>query len=77
MRVLAVIPVRLASTRLVRALNLLGVPAISMPCGLSRSRLPIGLQLAGPPLGEAGILNAAATLEDSGIGIPAIAQATD
>ena len=37
--------VRLASTRLVRPFNVLGWPALAMPCGKSRAGLPIGLQL--------------------------------
>ena len=63
--------VRQASTRLVRGFNTLGLPAISIPCGLSSQRLPIGLQLVGPPFKEALILRVAAALEDAGIGIPA------
>jgi aspartyl-tRNA(Asn)/glutamyl-tRNA(Gln) amidotransferase subunit A len=37
-------PVRALLLRLCRPANLAGVPAISVPCGLSRSGLPIGLQ---------------------------------
>ena len=48
--------VRLATTRLVRALNLTGLPLLSVPCGLSLEGLPIGLQLIGPLFGEAGLL---------------------
>ena len=33
--------------------NALGIPTISVPCGFSRSGLPIGLQITGPRLGEA------------------------
>ena len=33
-----------------------GVPTISVPCGFTRSGLPIGLQISGPPLGEARVL---------------------
>jgi aspartyl-tRNA(Asn)/glutamyl-tRNA(Gln) amidotransferase subunit A len=62
--------VRLATTRLVRGVNALGYPALSIPCGLSDSRLPIGLQIIGPPFEEARILRAGAALEDSGVGIP-------
>lgn len=44
-------------------INLAGLPAISLPCGLSRERLPIGLQMIGPRFGEKKILQAAYTLE--------------
>ena len=62
--------VRLATTRLVRGFNLLGYPALSMPCGLSSSGLPIGLQIVGPPFEEALILRVGAALEDGGVAIP-------
>jgi aspartyl-tRNA(Asn)/glutamyl-tRNA(Gln) amidotransferase subunit A len=62
--------VRLATTRLVRGINALGYPALSIPCGLSGAGLPIGLQIIGPPFEEGRILRAGAALEDSGIGIP-------
>jgi aspartyl-tRNA(Asn)/glutamyl-tRNA(Gln) amidotransferase subunit A len=32
--------------------NLAGVPAVSQPCGFTKSGLPIGLQTIGPALGE-------------------------
>jgi len=32
--------------------NLAGIPALAQPCGFTRSGLPIGLQVMGPPLGE-------------------------
>lgn len=44
-------------------LTLTGCPAISVPCGLTRSGLPVGLQLMGPPQGDAAVLGAAALLE--------------
>lgn len=62
--------VRLAATRLVRGINALGYPALSMPCGLSASALPIGLQIVGPAFEEALILRIGAALEDGGVGIP-------
>ena len=62
--------VRLAATRLVRAINVLGLPALSMPCGLSKAGLPIGLQIIGPAFDEATILRVGAALEDGGVGIP-------
>lgn len=55
--------VRLASTRLVRALNLLGEPALSMPCGTAANCMPIGLQIATGPFAEARLLQIASTLE--------------
>ena len=44
-------------------LNLAGVPGISVPCGLSSSGLPIGLQLVGRHFEEATLLRAAHNLE--------------
>jgi aspartyl-tRNA(Asn)/glutamyl-tRNA(Gln) amidotransferase subunit A len=43
--------------------NLAGVPALSMPCGLSSSGLPIGLQLIGKHFDEASLLRTAHNLE--------------
>ena len=43
--------------------NLAGVPALSLPCGLSSSGLPIGVQLIGKQFGEARLLCAAHNLE--------------
>jgi aspartyl-tRNA(Asn)/glutamyl-tRNA(Gln) amidotransferase subunit A len=62
--------VRLASTRLVRGFNLLGYPALSIPCGLSGTGLPIGLQIVGAPFEEALVLRVGAALEDGGVAIP-------
>jgi aspartyl-tRNA(Asn)/glutamyl-tRNA(Gln) amidotransferase subunit A len=39
--------------------NLTGLPAISVPCGFSADRLPIGLQLTGRMFDEASVLRAA------------------
>lgn len=36
--------------------NLAGVPALSVPCGLGESGLPIGLQIIGPELGDEEVL---------------------
>ncbi|KXK02176.1 MAG: aspartyl/glutamyl-tRNA amidotransferase subunit A [Acidobacteria bacterium OLB17] len=43
--------------------NLAGVPAVSVPCGLSSDGLPIGLQLVGNFWGEAEILRIASAYE--------------
>lgn len=51
------------SWRLTYPWNLLGLPAISLPCGTDGSGMPIGLQIAGPVLGEAQVLRAAAAAE--------------
>jgi aspartyl-tRNA(Asn)/glutamyl-tRNA(Gln) amidotransferase subunit A len=39
--------------------NLAGIPGVSIPCGLTSSKLPIGLQLQAPPLAEQRLLQAA------------------
>lgn len=44
--------------------NLLGWPAISMPCGSDAAGLPVGLQLVGRPWNEATVLRAALALEE-------------
>jgi aspartyl-tRNA(Asn)/glutamyl-tRNA(Gln) amidotransferase subunit A len=40
-----------------------GCPAVSVPCGLGRAGLPVGLQLIGPPFGERALLAAARVFE--------------
>ena len=44
--------------------NLAGLPAISIPTGLSKNGLPLGLQLIGPKWGEQEILNIAYRIEN-------------
>jgi aspartyl-tRNA(Asn)/glutamyl-tRNA(Gln) amidotransferase subunit A len=61
---------RLATTRLVRGINVLGIPALSIPCGLSAANMPVGLQILGQPFDEATILRVGAAMEDGGVGIP-------
>ena len=63
-------PVRPAATRMSRPFNVLGLPAVSIPCGLDANGLPIGLQIVGPPFEEARLLRVGAALEDAGIGVP-------
>ena len=47
------------------SVNLAGLPGISVPCGLSRAGLPMGLQILGPPLGEPQVLQAAYAFEQA------------
>jgi amidase len=47
------------------AFTVAGVPAISVPCGFSRSGLPVGLQIAGRWRDEVGVLRAAAAFEQA------------
>jgi aspartyl-tRNA(Asn)/glutamyl-tRNA(Gln) amidotransferase subunit A len=39
-----------------RSLDDYGLPTITVPCGLSKSGLPVGLQISGPHLGEVNVL---------------------
>ena len=43
--------------------SLAGIPAISIPCGLTHSGLPVGLQILAPPFEEKTILRVAYTFE--------------
>lgn len=45
------------------AITLTACPAISVPCGFTKSGLPVGLQMVGRPRGEAALLGAAAWFE--------------
>jgi amidase len=49
---------------IVYAITLVCCPALSLPCGFTRSGLPIGLQMVTKPRGEAGLLAGAKVLED-------------
>ena len=44
-------------------MNLAGVPALSVPCGLTTNGLPIGLQIAAPPFREDVLLQVGAAFE--------------
>jgi aspartyl-tRNA(Asn)/glutamyl-tRNA(Gln) amidotransferase subunit A len=46
-------------TQFMRPFNFLGLPAISVPCGLSSGGLPLAYQLVGHPFAEATLLRAA------------------
>jgi amidase len=45
------------------AITVTACPAFSLPCGFTRSGLPVGLQVVGRPRGEAALFPAAAYLE--------------
>ena len=49
---------------IVYAITLACCPALSLPCGFTATGLPIGLQMVGPPRGEAALLAGAKVLED-------------
>ena len=57
--------VRLATTRFVRSFNVLGLPALSLPCGRDERGMPVGLQVIGPPFRERRVLEAGAAIEDA------------
>jgi aspartyl-tRNA(Asn)/glutamyl-tRNA(Gln) amidotransferase subunit A len=52
-------------TSLTAPFNLTGVPAISVPCGLTGDGLPVGLQLAAPWWREGRLLRAARAYESA------------
>jgi aspartyl-tRNA(Asn)/glutamyl-tRNA(Gln) amidotransferase subunit A len=54
---------RMAGTRFVRPFNVLGLPALSLPCGKGELGMPAGLQLIGKAFSEAKIFEAAAAIE--------------
>jgi aspartyl-tRNA(Asn)/glutamyl-tRNA(Gln) amidotransferase subunit A len=45
--------------------DIYGLPTISVPCGFTRSGLPIGLQISGPHLGEPAVLALAQAYEQA------------
>jgi len=49
--------------RLTYGWSLAGLPALSVPCGLSDAGLPVGMQLAAPRLGEPALLRAGAAFQ--------------
>ena len=50
-------------TALTSPFNLTGLPAISVPCGLTAAGLPVGLQIAAGPWREAMVLRVARAYE--------------
>ena len=55
--------------------NLAGLPALSVPAGLSKAGLPVGLHLHAPSLAEDRLISVAAALAAAGICPPAVAPA--
>ncbi len=45
------------------AITATSLPALSLPCGFTKDGLPVGLQIVGPPRGEALLLSAAELME--------------
>jgi aspartyl-tRNA(Asn)/glutamyl-tRNA(Gln) amidotransferase subunit A len=43
--------------------NLAGIPGVSVPCGFTKSNLPIGLQLLAPAFAEENLLRPARVFE--------------
>jgi aspartyl-tRNA(Asn)/glutamyl-tRNA(Gln) amidotransferase subunit A len=58
-------PTELILLRNTRPFNVWGLPAISLPCGFTKSGLPIGLQIAGPPWREDLVLRLASAYEQA------------
>jgi amidase len=51
-------------------LSLTGLPVASVPCGLAAG-MPVGMQIVGPPEGEAAVLALAAALQQAcPVGLP-------
>jgi aspartyl-tRNA(Asn)/glutamyl-tRNA(Gln) amidotransferase subunit A len=55
----------LVMLRNTRPWNVFGLPAISVPCGFSSSKLPIGLQIIGAPGNEGGVMSLAHAYQTS------------
>ncbi len=49
--------------RLTRPINYLGLPAVSVPCGFTRNKLPLGMQLVGRPFAETRLIRLARAYE--------------
>ncbi len=55
----------LLTLRNTRPFNMLGLPTVSVPCGFTCAGLPIGMQITGPPGGEATVLRLAYAYEQA------------
>lgn len=58
-------PARLVTSRFTRATSLIGFPTLVIPVAETLEGLPIGIQLVGPPLGEARLLAVGHALESA------------
>jgi aspartyl-tRNA(Asn)/glutamyl-tRNA(Gln) amidotransferase subunit A len=58
-------PAELLMLRNTRPFNVWGIPAISLPCGITKDGMPIGLQLAAAPWKEEIVLRAARAYEQA------------
>ncbi|MDZ4800784.1 MAG: amidase [Bryobacteraceae bacterium] len=56
---------RLLSTKFVRGVNVIGLPALALPCGLTRERMPAGLQLIGSAWSEKRLFACGKALEQA------------
>lgn len=56
-------PAEMRMLRNTRPFNVFGLPTLSLPCGFSKSGLPIGLQISGAPGAEGTVLAVAQRLE--------------
>jgi aspartyl-tRNA(Asn)/glutamyl-tRNA(Gln) amidotransferase subunit A len=61
----SIAPLRAALIHQTRPANFTGVPAISLPCGFTRDRLPIGMQLIAPMWSEPRLLRFAFAYEQA------------
>ncbi len=59
------VEVRGLLTRFTRLINLVGLPAITVPCGFGADGLPVGLQIVGRPMDERTILTLAHAYEQA------------
>jgi aspartyl-tRNA(Asn)/glutamyl-tRNA(Gln) amidotransferase subunit A len=55
---------RTAVSQYLRSFNFLGLPALSLPCGLEERGLPVGVQVVGPAFEDVWLLEAGILLED-------------
>ena len=54
-------------------LSLTGLPVSSVPCGLTKGKLPVGLQIVGRPMGEESVLALSKQIQDANpIGLPSL-----